>query len=474
MLPPAPKRRMNPLLIQVIVISAILHVVIGLILGGITVIDHIIPDQAQFEEAPETPEEAPPPPPVKVEVKPQKPKQVLAPKLKLRPVDTIAVADVNVELPDMQQNFTVSSGLGAGSLKISGGSLFSGASGALKLGMSEVNVFGLKSKAERILFIIDSSRRMLTDSKGGLYSYKIIKDKVTELISNLAPGTLFNVILAGDQNKSLLFRPKLVSSGMENQVALIKWFAKINVDASKVGIAHLGAEKRVLTSFVDSDIVAKGLMTDGWLWPENQSIYFAQLALEMNADSIFHICSQHNGFHGTYRLSNEREQARNKKHKARVAQSSQWKKLMAAHEAEIPIMQKRIDAALAKQNAARKKKGLPPRILRSTDLEFAAEELGFEWNNPKPKLETFVSNLTASHPIKASEMKSHLGQVVRELYTKKKKRIPSIHILLLLAGDHEISADQEKDIKEFTRTFKGKLRVVKGLNEIKAAAKEKK
>ena len=123
MLPSVPKRRMNPLLIQVIVISVILHVVIGLILGGITVIDHIVADKAQFEEAPQTPEEAPPPPPVKIEVKPQKPKQILTPKLNLRPVGNIAVADVNVDLPDMQQNFTVSSGIGL-ALQISGGSLW--------------------------------------------------------------------------------------------------------------------------------------------------------------------------------------------------------------------------------------------------------------------------------------------------------------------------------------------------------------
>lgn len=472
MLPPAPKRRTNPLLIQVIVVSVILHVVIGLILGGITVIDHIIPDKAQFEEAPDTPEEAPPPPPVKIEVKPQKPKQVLAPKLNLRPVGNIAVADVNVDLPDMQQNFTVSSGLGAGSLQISGGSLLGGASGSLKLGMSEVNVFGLKSKSERILFIIDSSRRMLTDEKGGLNSYKIIKDKVTELISNLAPGTLFNVILAGDQNKSLLFQPKLVSAGMENQTKLIKWFASVNVDANKVGIGHLGAEKRALTSFADSDIVVHGLMTDAWLWQHNQSAYFTQLALEMSADSIFHICSQHNGFHETHRLPNEREQARNQKDRDRITQSSQWKKLMAAHEAEVPIMQKRIDAELAKQNAARKKKGLPPRVLRNTNVRLAARELGFEWNNPRPHLSQFGANIKSSYPIKASELKRHFGQVARELYTKKKKRIPSIHILLLLAGDKELSTAQEKRVEEFTRTFKGKLRIVKGLNEIKTAAKE--
>ena len=472
MLPPAPKRRMNPLLIQVIVISVILHVVIGLILGGITVIDHIIPDKAQFEEAPETPEEAPPPPPVKIEVKPQKPKQVLAPKLNLRPVGNIAVADVNVDLPDMQQNFTVSSGLGAGSLQISGGSLLGGASGSLKLGMSEVNVFGLKSKSERILFIIDSSRRMLSDDKGGLNSYKIIKDKVTELISNLAPGTLFNVILAGDKNKSLLFQPKLVSAGMENQTKLIKWFASVNVDANKVGIGHLGAEKRALTSFADSDIVVHGLMTDAWLWQHNQSAYFTQLALEMNADSIFHICGEHKGFHDARRLANKREIARNQKTIDRITQSSQWKKLWAAYQAEIPIMQKRIDAELAKQNAARKKKGLPPRVLRNTGVQSAAQELGFEWNNPRPHLSQFGANIKSSYPIKASELKRHFGQVVRELYTKKKKRIPSIHILLLLAGDSEISTAQEKSVEEFTRTFKGKLRIVKGLNEIKTAAKE--
>ena len=471
MLPPAPKRRTNPLLIQVIVVSVILHVVIGLILGGITVIDHIIPDKAQFEEAPDTPEEAPPPPPVKIEVKPQKPKQVLAPKLNLRPVGNIAVADVSVDLPDMQQNFTVSSGLGAGSLQISGGSLLGGASGSLKLGMSEVNVFGLKSKSERILFIIDSSRGMLTDKKGGLNSYKVIKDKVTELISNLAPGTLFNVILAGDKNKSLLFQPKLVSAGMENQTKLIKWFASVNVDANKVGISHLAAKNRPLTSFADSEIVTN-LMSQGIVWSSNQNAYFTQLALEMNVDSIFHICGEHKGFHDAGRLANKREIARNQKTIDRITQSSQFKKLLAAYEAEVPIMEKRIDAEMAKQNAARKRKGLPPRILKGNGVRQAAAELGFQWKNLKPEVHHYSATTKGAFPIKASELKRHFGQVVRELYTKKKKRVPSIHILLLLAGDTELSTAQEKRVEEFTRTFKGKLRIVKGLNEIKTAAKE--
>ena len=213
----------------------------------------------------------------------------MEPKLALRPVGNIAIAEVDVDLPDMQQNFTVSSGLGASSLQLSRGGLLSGASGSLKLGMSEVNVFGLKSKAERILFVIDSSRAMLTDKKGGINSYKIIKHKVTELIANMAPGTLFNVILTGDENKCLLFQPKLVSAGTENKTKLMKWFAPINANAANISINHLAANKPVLTSFPDSEIVALGLMTRGPLWQPNQSAYLTQLALEMNVDSIFHI-----------------------------------------------------------------------------------------------------------------------------------------------------------------------------------------
>ena len=91
--------------------------------------------------------------------------------------------------------------------------------------MSNVNVFGVKSKSERIVLVVDSSKNMLTDDKGGLYSYKIIKEKVTEIISNLAPGTLFNVILQGDNRLSLLFQPKLVPAGKKNLEKLTQWFA---------------------------------------------------------------------------------------------------------------------------------------------------------------------------------------------------------------------------------------------------------
>lgn len=129
----------------------------------------------------------------------------------------------------------------------------------------------------------------------------------------------------------------------------------------------------------------------------------------MNVDSIFHICGEHKGFHDSLRLANKREIARNQKTVDRITQSSQFKKLLAAYEAEIPIMQKRIDAEMAKQNAARKRKGLPPRVLKGNHIHAAAGELGFQWKNPKPHVGHFSASIKSHYPIKASELKRHFG-----------------------------------------------------------------
>ena len=209
MLPPPQKKKMNPLLMKVIVISVGIHVIAGFIAGIITVAKTVIPDDAQFEEPPAVVEEEPPPP-VKVQIKPQQPKQQAAQRLTMRPVANIAVAQVDVNLPDMEQNFTVSAGLGG----MGGGSLLGGTRGSIGMGLSDVSVFGLKTRAERILFVIDANRQMVTDKKGGLNSYKVIKDEVTDMVGNLSAGTLFNVMLQ-DRSRTMLFKPQLSSAGAE-------------------------------------------------------------------------------------------------------------------------------------------------------------------------------------------------------------------------------------------------------------------
>ena len=66
--------------------------------------------------------------------------------------------------------------------------------------MSDISVFGLKTRAERILFVIDANSQMLTDAKEELKSYKIIKDEITDMVGNLSADALFNVMMADRRN----------------------------------------------------------------------------------------------------------------------------------------------------------------------------------------------------------------------------------------------------------------------------------
>ena len=61
MIIPQKKRKINPILLNVLLISGGVHAVALFILGSITVYKYIIPDEAQFEEPSSVVEEQPPP-----------------------------------------------------------------------------------------------------------------------------------------------------------------------------------------------------------------------------------------------------------------------------------------------------------------------------------------------------------------------------------------------------------------------------
>ena len=62
MLPPEKKKKINPVLATVLLVSGGLHVLGLLVLGGIVVYNYVVPEEKTFEAA-ETLEEEPPPPP---------------------------------------------------------------------------------------------------------------------------------------------------------------------------------------------------------------------------------------------------------------------------------------------------------------------------------------------------------------------------------------------------------------------------
>ncbi|WPJ95830.1 PA14 domain-containing protein [Coraliomargarita algicola] len=97
---------------KVIFISIVLHIVAAFVAGIITVANVVIKEDTRFEEVPAI-EEIEIPKEQKVTIVPNPPKAQPMNHLKMRPVTDISVASIDVDLPSMDQSFTVSAALGS-------------------------------------------------------------------------------------------------------------------------------------------------------------------------------------------------------------------------------------------------------------------------------------------------------------------------------------------------------------------------
>ena len=446
------KRKINPMLLNVLLISLGVHVVALFILGSITVYKYIIPDEAQFEEPSPVAEEQPPPE-VKIEIKQQPPKQQAMQSLRMKQVGNIAVSAVDVNLPNMQESFTVSAGMGG----FGSGSLLGGTRGTLGIGMSDISVFGLKTRAERILFVIDANSQMLTDAKGGLKSYKIIKDEITDMVGNLSAGTLFNVMMA-DRRNSKFFKKQLVPAGQEVHQQLIQWITPINANARNAGLVEGASVRRERL-----DTLSKDATHEDILWanqPGNDTAFMTQLAVEQDVDAIFFIAGYHRGFERVRRRLTEQEEA----DWIRFSTSRKYQDQLAMHQKEVPIMQNRINYKMKKINEERKAKGQPARVLNSRwGIYSDYRELGLEWETEHP-------GWRPDYFLESREIEKYFKKVVDILYTNKGSEKPSVNVILFLAGDEEMRKEWEDQLDDYTDFFRGKYRIIRGLAEISNAS----
>lgn len=125
-------------------------------------------------------------------------------------------------------------------------------------------------------------------------------------------------------------------------------------------------------------------------------------------------------------------------------------------------MQRRIAERLAEINADRKRKGLPPRVLPEGIISQSIE-LRLKWENGHP-------GFPPAYFMDDRDLRSYFKKLEDELYEKTGMEGPSINVVLLLAGDENFSSEMERNVDAFTRTFGGKTKIVRGLEEIKDAA----
>ncbi|HNX53134.1 MAG TPA: hypothetical protein PLD51_02840 [Pontiellaceae bacterium] len=315
--------------------------------------------------------------------------------------------------------------------------------GDLDIGVTGVNFFGTRSSGEKIIFILDASRQMMEDEKGGYYTYKYAKDKIHQLVDAMPAATLFNVMVYNDSNVDM-FRPQPVPATQANRDALKAWLAPINSDPHNVG--QVASKYRSSVQY-KSEI---GGRARHWLKA-------VQAAMEQTADNIFVLCA---GF-GQYSAPSVRADGPPRKVERDENQMAEYREKVAA-------VNEKARKAFDAENAARAKKGLPPKIVYDWN-DYMTQELRLVMPDPPPATgaENGGSGRTPTEPEKL--VLDHMDAVVACHYTPQKIMPPRVHFVYLVAADASLSAGY-LDLMALEKTadaFRGEFELLRGAKTMK-------
>jgi len=352
------------------------------------------------------------------------------------------VSQISISLPQMGADW----GGGFDRVNMGERSLSSmGSVGSLGFGISGINFFGVKSKGEKVVFAVEAAKEMMRDDRGGYATYKFAKDRLSKMISELKSATLFNVMFF-TRHETVMFNPKLVPATEANKTAVIKWYAQVNASADVGGeIQHM---ETMYSSQVDYDGSVVEQNATGWTKA-------AQAAMEQRADNIFILCSgwgtQHIGKENIVKMFEtnpdaSQEWLSNKGWSPeRIAENKKEKKAVEAEARE----------RLAKENAARIEKGLPPRIVPGTEWrDYIEKEL-------KLQLPPIVPRMPVRRVYETEEILGHLEAVYEYCYKPRKLERPKVHMVKLIAEDDSSGNDSPR-LMRVAREFDGRFELLRG------------
>lgn len=315
--------------------------------------------------------------------------------------------------------------------------------GNMNIGVSGVNFFGSRSKGEKIVFILDASKQMMEDSKGGYTTYKFAKDKVHELVDAMPSATLFNVMIYSDSSVDM-FRPQLVPATQANRDALKEWLIPINSDPFNVG----GVARRYSPPVSYQSHIGAGARF--WLRP-------VQAAMEQTADTIFVLCAAF----GRYSASSAAGPSGG-------ARAEPDPKQMAEYNAKVAAVNAKAQKAFSDENAARAKRGLPPKIVYDWN-RYMTEELRLTMPT-RPVAAGGGGGGSAAPGLTQEELVlEHLDTVWSYQYTARELAAPRINFVYLIAKDASTQREYEDimALRHIADAFQGDFEFLRGSKTMK-------
>lgn len=439
------------------------HLVALIIFGGWTVYQAVMPKDPSFEE---------PPPAEKIErvkleykvrmqeqqKKSARPKQ----KLQVKQISDINMPDMDIQVPNLN---------GSGAIGRFGDSNFGelGDGGGLSLGEISVDLFDIKAKGEKFLFIVDVRRDLLQDAKGGIPTYTVIKEDVTELVNGLPSGVLFNMILF-DGYRLEAWRPQLFPATAENKKNFAEWLKPINTGIGQLGVrTHNYRPSALNQPFAERVRSSQG--------GNNQLLLAAVAGLEQRPDAIYILSDSMPDLEKII----ERERRSEKEIKDMAAayldriQSQtdfdtveEYRRARSRSDAEI---RKRVYQYKAKENEARSKKGIPPRVYtggENNELRDRIEkQVAKDFDGYVPWIGGYSG--AENNVIPEREVTDWLEKQQRLFFDQNADERPQLNAIVFKGKDETVSKEDEEVIDDFVDIFGGDYRILIGLGGIDSA-----
>jgi hypothetical protein len=317
--------------------------------------------------------------------------------------------------------------------------------------MPEIEVFGVKSKGEKVFLILDSREYIMYDEVGGIKGYTIIKEELSRIIDSLPPTTLFNIAVFDVGSRYVLF-PSMVPANQANVAKIGKWLEPLNkvtkgMKANDFGPKTLGPGGHRI---VEDLKVGKIQKNRSWYPPVAE-------AMKQQADTVFLLTSI-------------------------FGWQLDWGDYMpmgSAAEKKYEECYQKALKLLEEDNRIRLAKGEGPRVINKEsrwemnkayfpDVEFPHREVKY-WYTPRDFQNAF-NTIRKKYEPSTGQLSSGLK--------KKKKNAFSLNIIEFIpekdGGEFQYRYDRSiPKYKALANRLNGQFRTVKGLEGIKSSVRPK-
>ena len=457
-----PKKEKRGLLYQVFIIVAVVQISLLLAFGSYVVTHTILEEEAKFTP----PETVTPVDHARQEHRVNMERQQKKTSKFNRRISIQNPQNVNT--PEVKINLPAAITSGGGISTISEKTLKTD----IKIAVPSIELMGLKSRAEKILICVDASSYLMNEERGGLDTYKVIREDIKNLINGLPSTALFNLMAFDATHGTTVnfFQSNLVAATAFNKKLACNWIEPINASLKKIGPGRnnyklkyefipqppdspyyhqrISNIYRIYQAALEQGAEAIWILTTGWVDPDRLKYPWTDAETER------------------FRKAQERyESEREKQLKAAGwTEDKQQEYDRAVTEARAKGIKKAREWITA-ENARRAAKGIP--LYTGTPMQAMNENKFMEKVTPAPPAVKVKKPVAKFKSYGRSGIFKHYQKLFKEVYFDKQMKPPVVNMIVFRGKNEEWTPAENRVVRAFTSANNGgRSRVLRGLKPV--------